>query len=124
MKLTTLKPRLSTVGTSRVQTLQHTHPDRVERKRGSAGVKDRDAIKRRDCYKCQSCGRLGRVVDHIVPLWAGGSDEESNKQLLCDDCHKEKSALEATQKAGGGRIFGAFPLGHRAPTHADKKSHI
>jgi hypothetical protein len=124
VKLTTLKPRLSPIGTSRVPTLQHVRPGIVERKRGSAGVKDRDAIKQRDCHMCQSCGRLGRVVDHIVPLWACGSDDESNKQLLCDDCHKEKSALEAKQRAGGGVFFGAFPVGHRAPSHSDKKSRI
>lgn len=124
MKLTTLKPRLQSIGTSRVQTLQHVRPGIVERKRGSAGVKDRESIKRRDCGACQSCGRLGRVVDHIVPLWAGGSDDESNKQLLCDPCHKEKSALEAKQRAGGGQISGAFLLGHRARSHADKKFHI
>lgn len=124
MKLTTLKPRLSLIGTSRVQTLQHVHPDRVERKRGSAGVKDRDAIKRRDCHMCQSCGRIGTEVDHITPLWAGGSDDESNKQLLCDDCHNAKTSREATKRAGGGQMFEKAALGHRAPSHLDKKSHI
>ena len=114
MKLTTLKPRLSPIGTSRVPTLQHVHPNRVERKRGSAGVKDRENIKRRDCGICQSCGRIGTEVDHIVPLWAGGSDDEINKQLLCDACHDVKTKREATQRAGGGQNFGAFPLGHRA----------
>ncbi|SEO37600.1 HNH endonuclease [Nitrosospira multiformis] len=124
MKLVTLKPRLGTIGTSRVQTLQSVRPGIVERKRGSAGVKERESIKRRDCGVCQSCGRLGRVVDHIVPLWAGGSDDESNKQLLCDSCHDAKTKREATQRAGGGQKSTAFLLGHRAPSHADKKSHI
>ncbi|GGY77247.1 hypothetical protein GCM10007388_07530 [Pseudoduganella plicata] len=44
-------------------------PDRVERKRGSAGVKDRNQIKARDCGLCRKCGALGSVVDHIVLLW-------------------------------------------------------
>src|SRR5687768_7004836 len=105
MKLATLKPRLGTIGTSRVSMLQ-SRPGIVERKRGSAGVKDREAIKRRDCGVCQSCGRLGTEVDHITPLWAGGSDGESNKQLLCDACHEAKTSREATQRAGGRQIFG------------------
>lgn len=98
-RLKTLQPRLKTINTNRLQTLP---PATVQRKRGSAGVKDREAIKRRDCDMCQSCGRLGRVVDHIIPLWAGGSDEDSNKQLLCDPCHDAKTAREAKQRAGGG----------------------
>jgi 5-methylcytosine-specific restriction protein A len=82
-------------------------PDTVERKRGSAGVKDRQRIKERDCglcVRCQKEGRvsLGKVVDHIVPLWAGGSDEDENKQLLCDPCHDAKTAREAKERAGAG----------------------
>lgn len=124
MNLTALKPRLTSLATSRVQTLQSVRPGVVERKRGSAGVKDRESIKRRDCGMCQSCERLGRVVDHIVPLWAGGSDDESNKQLLCYECHDTKTKLEATQRAGGGSNFGQAVPGHRVPSHADKKFHI
>ena len=124
MKLTTLNPRLKTIGVSRVQALQLVRPGIVERKRGSAGVKDRESIKRRDCGVCRSCGRLGIVVDHIVPLWAGGSDDESNKQLLCDACHNSKTKREAAERAGGGQIFVKEMIGHRAPSHADKKSHI
>ncbi len=101
----TLKPRLQAVSTARLQVLTQ-QPDRVERKRGSAGVKDRDAIKARDCGLCQRCQRAGKVtvgsvVDHIVPLWQGGSDEDSNKELLCDPCHDTKTAGEATQRAKG-----------------------
>ena len=124
MKIATLKLRLIPISESRVQILRFVRHDMVERKRGSAGVKDRESIKRRDCGMCRSCGRVGRVVDHIVPLWADGSDDESNKQLLCDACHNSKTKREATQRAGGGQNFGAFSLGHRAGTHADKKFHI
>jgi 5-methylcytosine-specific restriction protein A len=78
----------------------------VQRKRGSAGVKDRNNIKRRDCGLCQECRRqarvsIGRVVDHIVPLWNGGSDEDENKELLCDPCHDAKTAREAAMRAAG-----------------------
>lgn len=58
---------------------------------------------------CAGCGRVvpyphGFELDHIVPLWQGGPDEEGNCQILCvwtDEvgekrgCHAEKSAEEA-----------------------------
>jgi len=49
-------------------------PETVERKRGSAGVCDRDRIRARDFGLCQECKRKGRTtiggpVDHIIPLW-------------------------------------------------------
>ena len=75
----------------------------VERKRGTTGVNDRNKIKARDCGLCQECKRKGRVragadVDHIIPLHLGGSDEESNKELLCKPCHDDKSKREAAER--------------------------
>ena len=105
MKLTTLKPKLHGPGSGLV-TLAPKRPNTVERKRGSAGVRDRERIRRRDHGLCQECRRQGRfgtvgaAVDHIKPLWAGGSDEDSNKELLCQPCHDAKSALEARQRFG------------------------
>lgn len=29
--------------------------------------------------------------DHIFPKWKGGSDEPWNKQLLCANCHEDKT---------------------------------
>jgi 5-methylcytosine-specific restriction protein A len=102
-KLQTLKPRIQTAKGSRLQTLT-ARPNVVERKRGSAGVRDRNRIKERDCGLCQSCkdkGRVtvGTVVDHRIPLWAGGSDEDENKWLLCVPCHDVKTAREAKDRA-------------------------
>lgn len=44
---------------------------------------------------CRSCTMRGRVtaseeVDHIIPLEDGGTDDRSNLQGLCGDCHKQK----------------------------------
>jgi 5-methylcytosine-specific restriction endonuclease McrA len=108
MRLKTLKPRLQAANLSRLQSLP---TGAVERKRGSAGVRDRQRIKDRDCGLCQQCrldGKvtLGDAVDHKVPLWAGGSDEDANKWLLCDPCHDAKTALEAAQRASGGLGMG------------------
>ena len=103
MKLTTLKPRIATLNTTRIAEQPRTT---IERKRGSAGVKDRNKIKARDFGMCQACkesGRitLGAVVDHKQPLWAGGSDDDSNKWLLCIPCHDEKTKREAAARSRG-----------------------
>jgi 5-methylcytosine-specific restriction protein A len=107
VKLQTLKPRLQVASTAHIAVLT-AKPDVIERKRGSAGVKDRNEIKARDHGLCQACKRkgkvsLGDVVDHIEPLHLGGSDEASNKELLCNPCHDAKSAREAAGRARGSR---------------------
>ena len=60
----------------------------------------------RDKGLCQPCLRLGRyrpgrICDHIVPRAFGGSDEDSNRQTICDDCHATKTAAEGVAAAGG-----------------------
>lgn len=102
VKLKTLKSSLQRAPATRVQVLT-ARPHTVERRRGSAGVKDRERIKERDCGLCQECrrqgkGRPGAVVDHIEPLWKGGSDEGCNKELLCHPCHDAKTAREAGER--------------------------
>lgn len=104
MKLQTLKPRLQTAR-GRLTVFAPARPDVVERKRGWAGVKDRERIRERDCGLCQECLRqgktgLGVAVDHIKPLWDGGTDDDDNKELLCQPHHDAKSATEAAQRAG------------------------
>lgn len=48
------------------------------------------------CLRCLQAGKLSAAtqVDHIVPLKRGGSNEISNLQPLCHDCHAHKSAAE------------------------------
>ena len=101
-RLQTLKPRIGVAKLSRVATMT-TDNTGAGRKRGSAGVRDRERIRKRDCGLCQECKRQGRTtrgvdVDHVVPLWEGGSDEDSNKELLCTACHQAKSAEEAKRR--------------------------
>ncbi len=52
------------------------------------------------CIYCQKKGvtRIGKELDHIVPVSLGGSNEESNLQLLCFDCHAAKTILDLGQK--------------------------
>ncbi len=41
---------------------------------------------------CKICGSKEKIeVDHIVPISAGGKNEESNLQFLCRQCHKTKT---------------------------------
>ena len=58
---------------------------------------------------CETCGRItaypyGFEIDHIVPLYQGGADSDSNRQLLCVDgpdyegCHTAKTR----EDMGGG----------------------
>lgn len=35
-----------------------------------------------------------KKIDHIIAIIAGGKHEESNVQILCDECHKLKSQLD------------------------------
>lgn len=59
----------------------------------------RAKIMKRDGGLCQQCLRDGHTTpatdcDHIVPLLAGGTDDESNLQALCRDCHNIKSRAD------------------------------
>lgn len=49
---------------------------------------------------CRICSREGRVVvatvvDHIVPLADGGTDDTDNLQPLCKPCHDRKTLRES-----------------------------
>jgi 5-methylcytosine-specific restriction protein A len=105
MKLRILKTGVRMAG-QRSLTPVPDRPEAVERKRGRAGVEDRERIRARDEGQCQQCKReqrahinIGTDVDHIVPLWEGGSDEDENKELLCLGHHLAKSNREAKRRA-------------------------
>ena len=50
----------------------------------------------RDGWRCQTCGRAGRLeADHITPLDEGGDPWAlDNLQALCVTCHKAKTTAE------------------------------
>ena len=65
------------------------------RKYGRAGARQRKRRLRIEPL-CRHCAALGyvsaaTVVDHIVPLSRGGTDEDSNTQSLCADHHDAKT---------------------------------
>jgi 5-methylcytosine-specific restriction enzyme A len=93
-----LKPRVGTLLT-RVAPAARTN-----RVRGRAGV-DRRArwlSLHPLCVDCQAEGRVGAgdEVDHEVPLWKGGADDESNFATRCKPHHAAKTAREAAERAG------------------------
>ena len=102
MKLQTLKSRIPRLNTGPVA------PRMLETQR----LRGQRAVDRRArwlalhplCCMCDAEGktRAGDVVDHITPLWAGGADDESNLQTLCQTPHHDaKSKAEAAQRARG-----------------------
>lgn len=72
--------------------------DRPRARRTPIAQSLRYEILNRDGFKCRLCGRSSAAdgvkleVDHIVPVYAGGNDESTNLQTLCEDCNKGKSA--------------------------------
>lgn len=47
----------------------------------------------RDGHRCQECGATEEItVDHIVPISAGGTDDDGNLQTLCRSCNSRKGA--------------------------------
>lgn len=79
-----------------------------ERGYGWAWQKARQRILARDCglCQCEECKRLKRLrvateVDHIVPKFEGGTDDDENLQAVNADCHKVKTARESRRARGG-----------------------
>jgi 5-methylcytosine-specific restriction enzyme A len=70
----------------------------VKRKRLSSAHRLKLACEQQ--WKCRECEELLPAtfeVDHIKPLFSGGTNEMSNLQALCNACHANKSAMERVQ---------------------------
>lgn len=48
------------------------------------------------CRMCDEKGLVtpGAEMDHIVPLFMGGSNDDANLQMLCVECHLAKTAKD------------------------------
>ena len=99
-RLTTLAPRLACLRTTR-QSISAS-----VRMRGSGLQRERQRLMQANplCVECYKQGiiRAWTQRDHIIPLCEGGEDTVRNTQGLCDECHAAKSALEETNRRGGG----------------------
>lgn len=78
------------------------------RTRGRARQQARLRVWLRDGPHCARCGALVDItpstrnpfeLDHIVPLWKGGQDNDGNRQCLCPPCHQAKTASEAAERS-------------------------
>lgn len=111
-KLTKLQPRLTTlktvnVGSMAAGTLRLSGGAAVKRRREFLGSNPL-------CVACDKQGAtsVSTVPDHVVPLWAGGSDDlEANGQPLCEQCHALKTACEARMRSAGGWLTTACECG-------------
>ncbi|NYT76542.1 HNH endonuclease [Alcaligenaceae bacterium] len=73
-------------------------PTPTKRITGRRLQRSREQLFRRHplCVECLKAGRVTVATerDHIIPLFDGGADDESNTQALCEPCHDLKSAAE------------------------------
>lgn len=96
LPMRTLKPRVGLIG----QRIKPATTKTLARLSGGKWEGVRERVMRRDFGICQVCKQIGRIVDHRIPLWEGGSNDESNLQVLCTPCHDMKSAEEAKRRYG------------------------
>ena len=69
---------------------------------------ERRQIAQRQKWRCANpsggCLLLGELeeydIDHIVPVWKGGSDDVENLQALCPACHRCKTDHERAGMVG------------------------
>lgn len=69
-------------------------------------------VLRRDGHTCRYCGGVAPdvvlVVDHVVPVALGGSDDPSNLVAACRDCNAGKSSASPDAAAVAGVRADAF----------------
>lgn len=66
----------------------------------------------RICVGCKKVFEVDKLtVDHIIPVFEGGSSEQNNLQVMCAPCHKKKTK----QNRESPRAFQKF-LKERMPT--------
>jgi 5-methylcytosine-specific restriction endonuclease McrA len=58
------------------------------------------------CANCKRKIRSGEEwdIDHTAALSRGGTNEQSNLQVLCEFCHSAKTKVDVTEAAKGKRI--------------------
>jgi 5-methylcytosine-specific restriction protein A len=104
-RLQTLRSGLATLNTNRLPVLS-LNPDATPRMTGRR-LMERNAKWLKANPLCLACKEqdcivtAGQQVDHIIPLWKGGADHESNLQSLCIEHHKAKTAQETSERAAG-----------------------
>lgn len=90
---------------------------RITRTRGTTLVNMRRRLfsEKPLCAHCEQAGRFTPAVelDHIVPIAHGGTDDWSNLQGLCVECHRVKSAKESGKKPRPTTGVDGWPVAER-----------
>jgi 5-methylcytosine-specific restriction endonuclease McrA len=103
MALKQLAPRLKSAGTklkvATYNTERHVSRGAWETTRKRILSRDKGLCQ---CSGCRATGRIrpAREVDHIIPVWEGGSDADANLQSINVECHKAKTAQEQKRRLG------------------------
>lgn len=71
----------------------------IERRSVSAGTKAKVLAATNHVCARPGCQDRATDVDHILPLWLGGSNREKNLEPLCAAHHSAKTKAEATLRA-------------------------
>jgi 5-methylcytosine-specific restriction enzyme A len=74
----------------------------AQRLRGRAWMALREQVMSEE-YRCYKCGQLGQasdLVDHVVPLAQGGTDDRVNLRRCCRACHATKTGRESARARG------------------------
>jgi 5-methylcytosine-specific restriction enzyme A len=58
--------------------------------------KAKDAVIERYGGRCARCGTGGVElhVDHVIPIWTSGREDDANLQPLCKTCHSAKTRTD------------------------------
>lgn len=100
-KLARLGAKLPTLQT-KVATLPKPEPSYGQGRGGRPWRRLKQQVHVRDEWTCQSCHRVSMYLecDHVINKAQGGTNELSNLQSLCKECHDTKTQQES--KAGMG----------------------
>lgn len=73
-------------------------PIKADEYRKGISLKIRYAVLKRDNFRCILCGRDGKddylVIDHIIPVVKGGTNDPNNLRVLCRACNHGKMIYE------------------------------
>jgi len=99
----TLKPKLKSINTAKLKTLEAKAGSTI-RERGGSWTAKRQRVALSYGYRCACCKCVWvssrDEIDHIVPLEQGGSNDDSNCQPLCYECHQAKTKEENQARLG------------------------
>lgn len=79
-------------------------PVHIEKRSVSAGTRAKILAATGHVCARPGCLEKATAVDHILPLWIGGSNREKNLEPLCDPHHAAKTRAEAALRAKANRI--------------------